>query len=225
MPAVAKQTTIASTRRIPTRERILDEAESLIAGKGVYGFTLKDIADPLDVRVPAIYKHYKSRDDVLVALSKRFIDLLSEQFNYPQGSLAQPVKTLERVVRDFARFHMAHPAYVRLSLVDFATPQGGMEYIRLAAGGPFRSNLVSGPLAAMHRRLHDLLQAGRKSGDFRDMAEVDCYRLIKSILLIRLVFPDDLLADGPPSSSTQRAVENMLWDSLFRCIRVDESGS
>jgi AcrR family transcriptional regulator len=50
----------------PTRERILDEVERLIAGKGVYGFKLRDVAEPLDVRVPAIYKHYKSRDDVLV---------------------------------------------------------------------------------------------------------------------------------------------------------------
>lgn len=222
MPAATKQTTRTSIRPIPTRERILDEAESLIAAKGVYGFTLKDIADPLEVRVPAIYKHYNSRDDVLIALAKRFITLLSEQFNYPkEESLAQPVKTLQRVVHAFARFHIAHPAYVRLSLIDFATPQGGMEYIRLAAGGAFRSNLVSGPLASMHRRLGELLAAGRASGDFREVTEVDFYRLIKSVLLIRLVFPDDLLVERRTSSAAHRAVENMLWETALRHIRRD----
>ena len=225
MPAAAKPTTLTSARRVPTRERILDQAESLIATKGVYGFTLRDIADPLEVRVPAIYKHYSSRDDVLIALSKRFIGLLSEQFNYSTDALTQPVKTLQRVVREFARFHMGHPAYVRLSLIDFATPQGGMEYIRLAAGGPFRSNLIDGPLADMHRRLHNLLVTGRQSGDFREMAEVDFYRLIKSVLLIRLVFPDDLLADGQPNANTQRAVENMLWDCVSRHIKKDPTPS
>lgn len=210
-----------ASRATPTRERILDKAESLIALKGVNGFTLKDIADPLEVRVPAIYKHYKSRDDVLVALAKRFIALLSEQFSYPADGLAQPVKTLQRVVREFARIHMAHPAFVRLSLIDFATPQGGVEYIRLAAGGPFRTNLVTGPLAAMHRRLGDLLLAGQASGDFRNIPEVDVYRFIKSVLLIRLVFPDDLLVAGQPDPNMQRAVEKSLWETVLRHVRPE----
>jgi len=217
-PARTKRTRAALSPPAPTRERILDEAERLIAAKGVFGFALKDISDPLEVRVPAIYKHYESRDDVLVAVSRRYITLLSQQFSYAPQALAQPTQTLQQVVEEFARFHLAHPAYVRLSLIDFATPQGGMEYIRLAAGGPFRSNLSAGPLAPMHRRLRTLLEAGIKSGDFRDVAAIDFYRLIKSVLLIRLVFPDDLLIISPASSASQRNVERMLWDTALRHI-------
>jgi len=217
-PARTKRTRAALSPPAPTRERILDEAERLIASKGVFGFALKDISDPLEVRVPAIYKHYESRDDVLVAVSRRYITLLSQQFSYAPQALAQPTQTLQQVVEEFARFHLAHPAYVRLSLIDFATPQGGMEYIRLAAGGPFRSNLSAGPLAPMHRRLRNLLEAGIKSGDFRDVAAIDFYRLIKSVLLIRLVFPDDLLIISPASSASQRNVERMLWDTALRHI-------
>lgn len=223
--ATGKHARAATTARIPTRERILDEAESLIAAKGVYGFTLKDIADPLDVRVPAIYKHYTSRDDVLIAVARRFVALLSQQFQYPEESLASPVRTLQAVVEEFARFHLAHPAYVRLSLIDFATPQGGMEYIRLAAGGAFRSNFNAGPLAPMHRRLRNLLVAGQESGHFRDLAEIDFYRLIKSVLLIRLVFPDDLLIASQPTPAVQRSVEKMLWDAAYSYIAKNPSRS
>lgn len=223
MDTSAKQVRVATPPRIPTRERILDEAERHIATKGVHGFTLKDIADPLDVRVPAIYKHYKSRDDVLVAVARRFIALLSQQFQYPQESLADPVRTLREVVEEFARFHLAHPTYVRLSLIDFATPQGGMEYIRLAAGGPFRSNFSAGPLAPMHRRLRALIAAGRRSGHFREVAEIDFYRLIKSVLLIRLVFPDDLLIAPQPSPTVKRSVERMLWDKAYTYIATSPS--
>jgi AcrR family transcriptional regulator len=216
--ARAKRTSLSSRpASTPTRERILDEAERLIASRGVFGFTLKDISDPLEVRVPAIYKHYMSRDDVLVAVSRRFITLLSDQFSYAPEALAQPLQTLQQVVEAFVRFHLTHPAYVRLSLIDFATPQGGSEYIRLAAGGPFRSNLSAGPLAPMHRRLRILLDAGVKSGDFRDIAEVDFYRLIKSVLLVQLVFPDDLLT-SQASSASKRKVERMLWDTALRHI-------
>jgi AcrR family transcriptional regulator len=217
--ARAKRTSLSSDpASAPTRERILDEAERLIATKGVFGFTLKDISDPLEVRVPAIYKHYASRDDVLVAVSRRFIALLSEQFSYAPEALAQPLRTLQQVVEEFARLHLAHPAYVRLSLIDFATPRGGIEYVRLAAGGPFRSNLSAGPLAPMHRRLRTLLEAGVKSGDFRDVAEVDFYRLIKSVLLVRLVFPDDLLSTFPVSAASKRNLKRMLWDTALRHI-------
>jgi AcrR family transcriptional regulator len=217
MAKTLKGAAVEAIPRAPTRDLILDEAERLIAAKGVHGFTLKDIADPLGFQVPAIYKHYASRDDVLVALSRRFIELLSLQFNYSPESLAHPARTLRQVIETFARFHIEHPAYVRLSLTDFATPQGGMEYIRRAAGGPFRSNLSAGPLAPMHRRLRALLVAGEASGEFRSTAELDFYRLIKSVLLLRLVFPDDLLV-SKPSPGVQRSVEEMLWETAWRQI-------
>lgn len=201
-----------------TSERILDAAERLIATRGVFGFALKDIADPLRVRVPAIYKHYESRDDVLVAVARRFVALLSKQFSYDLAALSRPAQTLQSVIEEFARFHLAHPAYVRLSLIDFATPDGGSEYIRLAAGGPFRSNLNAGPLAPMHRRLRQLLAAGAKAGVFREINEIDFYRLIKSVLLVRLVFPDDLLAAAPVSAAGRRKVERMLWKTALRHV-------
>jgi hypothetical protein len=93
-----------------------------------------------------------------------------------------------------------------------------MEYIRLAAGGPFRSNLSAGPLAPMHRRLRILLEAGTKSGDFREVAAIDFYRLIKSVLLLRLVFPDDLLSTSQTNATSQRNVERMLWDTALRHV-------
>src|ERR1700738_2323255 len=111
-----------TSARAPTRERILDEVERLIAFKGVYGFTLRDIAEPLNVRVPAIYKHYKDRDDVLVEVSRRFIKLLAQQF--ARNPALPPAAELRVALDRFVEFKMSHPAYVRLALVDFATPGG-----------------------------------------------------------------------------------------------------
>ena len=80
---------------VPTRDRILDEVEQLIAIKGVYGFKLRDVADRLDLKVPAIYKHYQSRDDVLVEVSRRFVSLLGAQFE--SSGTRRPVAALRRV--------------------------------------------------------------------------------------------------------------------------------
>jgi AcrR family transcriptional regulator len=196
------------------RQRILDEAERLIAVKGVYGFTLRDIAAPLGVQVPAIYKHYKSRDDVLIEVSRRFIALLACQFELrPQLS---PVAAFRVALEAFVELMMGHPAYVRLAMVDFATPGGGMDYVKLAAGGSFKQNLVKGPLAAMHARLRKLLRAGIRSGEFRRVDATDIYRLLKASLLIRLVFPDDTLLLRPPAAKEMRDGKKWLWDIATR---------
>ena len=200
----------AGVAPIPTRQRILNEAERLIAVKGVYGFALRDIAVPLGVRVPAIYKHFKSRDDLMVEVSRRFISLLSTQFAL--RAELEPVAALRAALDDFVEFMMAHPAYVRLALVDFATPGGGVDYVKTAAGGSFQDNFLEGPLASMHARLRKLLRAGIRCGAFRPVDPPDVYRLIKASVLIRLVFPDDAALVRAPSSAEVRAAQRWLWD-------------
>jgi AcrR family transcriptional regulator len=195
---------------VPTRDRILDEVERLIALKGVYGFKLRDVAEPLGLQVPAIYKHYKSRDDVLVEVARRFIGLLAMQFQ-PSENL-EPDAALRSSLNHFVQFKLLHPAYVRLALIDFATPEGGMEYVKRAAGGSFEENFSDGPLAAMHARLRDQLAACARSGRFRRVREMDFYRVVKSALLIRLVFPNDELLLRRAAASEVRKVQRWLWD-------------
>lgn len=217
-PAKSRSMPDAHARRVPapTRQRILDEAERLIAVKGVYGFTLQEIADPLGVKVPAIYKHYRNRDDVLVEVSRRYIALLAEQFQLRPD--LPPATALEAGVEAFVDLMMRQPAYARLALVDFATPDGGMEYVKRAAGGSFRQNLTDGPLAAMHARLRALVRAGFRSGDFRRVDAADLYRLLKGALLIRLVFPDDALRARRMSQREVRAAQRWLWNIALRYL-------
>jgi len=85
-----------------------------------------------------------------------------------------------------------------------------MVYIRLAAGAPFRSNLTAGPLAAMHRRIDKLIAAGHRSGEFRPIWALDFLRVVKSALLVRLVFPDDLLIDPSPNADLIQSLESWI---------------
>jgi AcrR family transcriptional regulator len=204
------------TRRstvVPTRERILNEVERLIALHGVYGFKLRDVAERLELQVPAIYKHYQSRDDVLVEVSRRFINQLAMQF---QSSAAlAPDAALRASLNGFVEFKVLNPAYVRLALVDFATPDGGMEYVKRAAGGSFEENFAAGPLSDMHRRLRSQLTAGTRTGVFRRVSALDFYRVVKSALLIRLVFPHDTLLVRRASRPEIRSVQRWLWDVAY----------
>ncbi len=205
----------------PTRQRILDEAERLIAIKGVFGFALRDVAGPLGVQVPAIYKHFESRDDMLVEVSRRFIALLAEQFQ--PTPTPDPVGAMRRSLDAFVRFKMSHPAYVRLALTDFATPGGGMDYVTLAAGGSFEENFSTGPLAPMHSRLREMLRAGARSGAFRRTDATDFYRIMKASLLVRLVFPHDHILLRKPTPAEVRATQRWLWDIARRHLASESA--
>lgn len=219
-PAGSRRSGRGPRDALSTRVLILNEAERLIAQKGVFGFTLEDVAAPLKVRVPSIYKHFASRDDVLVEVSRRFINALSLQFAMPEDRARDPRDALKGACDAFVDFHVANPAYVRLSLVDLATPEGGVEYVKRAAGGPFQANFRSGPLAPMHRRLAKLLAAGRRAEVFRKVSALDFYRLLKSALLIRLVFPDDQLQRAKRSTGRVRRIKNELWELAARYLVI-----
>jgi AcrR family transcriptional regulator len=196
--------------------------ERLIAVRGVYGFTLQDVIIPLRMQVPAIYKHYRNRDDVLIELARRFVDRLATQFQI--NADADPIAALRMALDQFVVFKLSNPAYVRLALADFATPGGGMEYVKLAAGGSFEDNFSAGPLAPMHRRLARLLSAAARTGQVRRMDPTDFYRIVKATLLFRLVFPDDSLMLRTPSKREISAIQRWLWGLARRVLSIGARG-
>ena len=209
---------LASPR--PTRELILDQAEKSIALKGVFGFQMKDIAEPLNIKVPAIYKHFKNRDDMLVGVSKRFILLLSEQFQFSEHLTIK--QALRKALSNFIDLNVRHPAFVLLALIDFATPEGGIEYVKIAAGGTFKENLEQGPLSAMHARIRTFLSNGYEAGLFRPIDALQFYRVVYSNTLLSLVFPENLSLDEQGQAEHVEYIKSDLIDVIERYLFNDE---
>lgn len=61
----------AVATKADTRDRILDVALDLFADQGYDGTSLREIAERLDVTKAAIYYHFESKDDILLALHMR----------------------------------------------------------------------------------------------------------------------------------------------------------
>jgi len=59
---------------VPTRDRILDEVERLIALKGVYGFKLRDISERLELQVSG---YWTWRDEYHPNSAGHFLTLFS----------------------------------------------------------------------------------------------------------------------------------------------------
>ncbi len=88
-------------RRSNTRERILDKAFELIGKRGLMGFSMRDLAEEVGITEAAIYRHFRSKEDLTVnvihhrlkpyvmdiikrsveeALQRRSLNALAEQF-------------------------------------------------------------------------------------------------------------------------------------------------
>src|SRR5207248_11222301 len=65
------------TARGERRERILASATSLFLENGFHGAGIDDIAAAAGVTGPAIYRHFKNKDAVLVALFDRLAERLA----------------------------------------------------------------------------------------------------------------------------------------------------
>lgn len=182
--------------RMRTRDRILDEVERLIALKGVHGFKLRDAAQRLHLSVPAIYKHYRSREDVLGEVARRLSDLLLIRCTAVRPGAAPPSlrSSLERLVE----FALRRPAYVRLVLIDLATPR----------------SLSRGWFDVAHDRLRAILREGAPARQGGACEAADSLRAALSAVLMRLVIPDDRLLMHRPNAANIRSVKRWVWDSL-----------
>ena len=69
--ADADPATASPRRKADTRERILDVALDLFTEQGFDGTSLREIAERLNVTKAALYYHFESKDDILLALHMR----------------------------------------------------------------------------------------------------------------------------------------------------------
>ena len=73
-----------------TKEKILEEALKLFAQSGYMGTSMNDIASKLGVTKAALYKHYKSKQEILDSIIEKMKELdieRAKQYEMPEGDL------------------------------------------------------------------------------------------------------------------------------------------
>ena len=67
-----------------TKEKILEEALKLFAQSGYIGTSMNDIASKLGVTKDALYKHYKSKQEILDSIIEKMNEL---EYGFGHGLL------------------------------------------------------------------------------------------------------------------------------------------
>jgi AcrR family transcriptional regulator len=75
----------AHAPRGDTRKRIQDVALELFVERGYEGTSLREIAERLDVTKAALYYHFKTKEDILVALAQSYSGPLDRLIEWGKG--------------------------------------------------------------------------------------------------------------------------------------------
>ena len=64
-----------------TREDILEAAAQVFRQKGYHGASMEDIAKAVNLQKPSLYHHVSSKQEILLALLNRALELLLERIS------------------------------------------------------------------------------------------------------------------------------------------------
>jgi len=115
-------TTATGRTRDPARkERILSAAADLVARNGFTAVSMEDIGDAVGITASAIYRHYDSKNAVLVAMLDRVVDkLLADGRAIASAELAEPRAALARLVDGYINFVLGDRASAQVYFREIA---------------------------------------------------------------------------------------------------------
>lgn len=86
-----------------TREDILDAAAQVFRQKGFHGASMQDIAKAVSLQKASLYHHVSSKQEILLALLDRALELLLERISAISGQDIPVDEKLKQMVRGYLR--------------------------------------------------------------------------------------------------------------------------
>lgn len=134
-----------------TKERILEEALKLFAQSGYMGTSMNDIAAKLGVTKAALYKHYKSKQEILDSIVEKMNQMDRErvkEYEMPEGTMEEVIRGYRSAaldkIKQFTIVQFLHwtqeefPCCFRkmLTLEQYRDSEMARLYQKYLAGGP-----------------------------------------------------------------------------------------
>lgn len=140
-------------------ELIVTESLRLLDEEGTDGFSLPKLGRALGADPTAVYRHFASKDDLVLAIADQLIEEAMTGFS------AQPcwAGTLADAVRRLHRTYLAHPAAASLSASRTAHRPVRMRAVDIAIGAVLDAGFEGAEAALVYRALSDFALAWARS--------------------------------------------------------------
>lgn len=103
-----------------TKDKIIEAAFSFYKNPSYVDFSLNQIAEKVGISKPAIYRHFKNKEDLLNAMKTRFFDLLSKRLIEVQIAFENGKEASKIPFADTIKFFVKTPAYINYFINQFS---------------------------------------------------------------------------------------------------------
>ena len=131
----------------------MNESLRLLDDEGVSGFSLPKLGRALGADQTAVYRHFASKDDLLLAIADRLNEESTERLS-PHDCW---VETLIDVARQLRQTYLAHPAAASLSACRTTRRPAEMRAIDLLVGAALEAGFTGAVAARMYRAFGDFI--------------------------------------------------------------------
>ena len=151
-----------------TSDMILAESLRLLDEDGIEGFSLPKLGRALGADQTAVYRHFASKDDIVLALADRLIEEAMTGFESQECW----VDTLTQMARRLRRTYLAHPAAASISACRTTQGPAEIRTVDIIVGALLTAGFEGAEAALMFRVVGDfaLSWAGFEAS-FRAMDE------------------------------------------------------
>ncbi|NLG03596.1 MAG: TetR/AcrR family transcriptional regulator [Clostridia bacterium] len=154
---------------VNTKERILQEALVLFAQNGYMATSMSDIAKKLDITKPALYKHYKSKQEIFDSIVERMNQmdqLRAEKYQMPEGTFQKMAESYNRTplekIKIFSEVQFRHWTEEDFSC-NFRKMLTLEQYRNEEMNQLYQNYLATGPIQFMTELFAEMLkEKGRK---------------------------------------------------------------
>jgi AcrR family transcriptional regulator len=139
-----------------TPERIVTESLRLLDTAGVAGFSMPKLGRALGADPTAVYRHFASKDDLVLAIADRLIEEAMD------GLPAHDcwVETVIDIIRRQRRTYLAHPAAASLSSFRTTGRPAEMRVVDRLLGAVMAAGFEGAEAAVAYRALGDFTLGG-----------------------------------------------------------------
>lgn len=204
--AVERSLSNARARAVSRSGQILDAARDLMLESGGIDFTVQDIVDRSGLSLRSFYKHFGGKDELLLALFEELLADFASELRKEVAEFEEPVDQLRAYVRGFA------------GRAEHSGEHGGRAlgtyHVRMLA---IRTDEFAGALRPQIAVLREIVEAGVRSGTFRQDLDVDA---ITGLLTITLMSAAQLAVLDVHLTGASLTWEH-LWSWCASAVGVD----
>jgi AcrR family transcriptional regulator len=160
------------------REQIAEAALELVAGQGMRRLSVAAVARRVGLVPSGIYRHFKSKDEILAAVLDRIEQRLTSNVQAARQTSADPLECLKEVLMRHIRFIREGRAIPRMIFSD-----------DVHAGSPHRKQRVLQIFTRYTGQVGEIVRLGQSQGRIRPDLDVQTV----STMLFGIIMPAEIL--------------------------------